>query len=131
MRFKSFTSVVRWLRGVAVAMACVLILLTNAAPALAIGSNPSQPSEGETRLNDILKESQDAIRPENALDSDKIIQRANEGLNEVQRDADLDQMNRPENSRQATSVAEQVQRAFDKTIDKVTGNDSVDNQRRF
>lgn len=131
MSFQSFKSAFRWLRGLVVAVACALVLLTNAYPALAIGSNPSQPSEGETRLNEIFKESQDAIRPENALDSDKIIERANEGLNEVQRDADLDQMNRPENSRQATSVAEQVQRVFDKTIDKVKGNDSVENQRRF
>ncbi|MCU0526501.1 MAG: hypothetical protein MUF72_16940 [Elainella sp. Prado103] len=115
-------SMARFLRSILVAFACAILFLTNVAPALAIGSTPSRPSEGEPPLNDIFKESQDAIRPENALDADKVIERANAGLNEVQKDADIDQMNRPENSRQATSAAEQVQRALGKAVEKVTGN---------
>jgi hypothetical protein len=119
-RFSSMISSVRKLVVVAI---CAAMVLLTASPALAIGSTPSQPNQGEAQLNDILKESQDAIRPENALNSDKIIERANRGLNEVQEDADIQQMNRPENSRQATSAAEQVQRALGKAVDKVTGRE--------
>lgn len=120
---RSFASIARFVRSFVIVAACAFMLFVNVAPALAIGSTPTRPSEGETRLNDIYKESQDAVRPENALDSDKIIERANQGLNEVQKDADIDQMNRPANSREATSAAEQVQRALGKAVDKVTGRD--------
>lgn len=114
----------RLIRGLAIALVCTLVLFTNSSPALAIGTNEAaRPSEGETRLNEILENSEDAIRPENALSSDKVIERANRGLNEVQADADDHQMNRPENSRQATSAAEEVQRALSKAVDKVTGRD--------
>jgi DNA polymerase II large subunit len=124
MNFKRlFASTLHIVRGLVIVLACALILFTNTYPALAIGSTPSNPSEGETRLNEILEESQDSIRPENALSGDKVIERANKGINEVQEDADADQMNRPDNSRQATSAAEQVQRALGKAVDKVTGRD--------
>ncbi len=119
-RFSGFN---RFVKSLFVATICALVLFTNAYPAMAIGSTPSRPSEGETRLDGILEESQDAIRPENALDADEVIRKANEGLNEVQGAADIQQMNRPENSRQATSAAEQVQRALGKAVDKVTGKD--------
>jgi hypothetical protein len=119
-RFSKFNQIAK---SLLVAVVCALVLFTNAYPALAIGSTPSRPSEGETRLNGILEESQDAIRPENALNAEEVTRKANEGLNEVQGAADIKQMNRPENSRQATSAAEQVQRAFDKAVDKVTGKD--------
>ena len=118
-----FSALSRFVRGLAIALFCTLLLFTNAYPALAIGSDQARPSEGETRLNEILENSEDAIRPENALSSDKVIERANKGLNEVQADADAQQMNRPENSRQATSAAEEVQRALSKAVDKVTGRD--------
>lgn len=120
---RRFSGLTQFVKGLLVAVICALVLFTNAYPALAIGSTPSRPSEGETRLNGILKESQDAIRPENALDADEVRRKANEGLNEVQGAADLNQMNRPENSRQATSAAEQVQQALGKAVDKVTGKD--------
>lgn len=124
MKFsQGFTAFVRFAKGLVIAGVCAVLLFTNAYPAMAIGSTPSQYSEGETQLDEILEESQDAIRPENALNSDKVIEKANKGLNEVQGDADVQQMNRPENSRQATSAAEQVQRALGKAVDKVKGRD--------
>lgn len=120
-RFSSM--IARFVRGLVIATACAVMLFTTASPVLAIGTTPSQPEQGETRLNDIYKESQDSIRPENALDADTIIERGNKGLNEVQEDADIDKMSRPSNSREATSAAEQVQRALGKAVDKVTGKD--------
>lgn len=120
---RRFSAVSRLVRGLMIALVCALFLLTNAYPALAIGSNQSRPSEGEPRLNEILEKSEDAIRPENALSGETMAERANEGVNEVQGGGDLDQMNRPDNSRQATSAAEEVQRALSKAVDKVTGRD--------
>jgi len=123
MSFNHFAAAVRLLKGIAIALICAVVLFSQSYPALAIGSNPTRPSEGEPRLNKILDESEDAIRPENALDSEKIIDRANKGLNEVQGTADIQQMNRPDNSRQAKSAAEEVKEALSKAVDKVTGRD--------
>jgi hypothetical protein len=120
---RRLASLVCSIRSLAIAIVCAVFLFVNVAPALAIGSTPSSPNEGPVRMKEILKESEDAVRPENALNSDKIIDRANSGLNEVQQDANEEIFNRPENSRQATSAAEQVQRAFEKAVDKVTGRD--------
>jgi len=123
MSFNHFTATVRLIKAAAIALVCAVILFSQSYPALAISNNPSRLSEGEPRLNKILDESEDAIRPENALDSNRIIERANKGLNEVQGTADSQQMNRPENSRQAKSAAEEVKEALDKAVDKVTGRD--------
>lgn len=121
---RHFSALSRLIRGLAIVLVCTLVLFTNSYPALAIGTNQAaKTSEGETRLNETLENAKDAIRPENALSSEKVIERANRGLNEVQADADVHQMNRPENSRQATSAAEEVQRALNKAVDKVTGRD--------
>ena len=119
----NLAAAVRLIKGIAIALVCAVILFSQSYPALAIGSTASRPSEGEPRLNKILDESEDAIRPENALDSEKIIDRANRGLNEVQGTADIQQMNRPDNSRQAKSAAEEVKEALGKAVDKVTGRD--------
>ncbi|MBW4466970.1 MAG: hypothetical protein KME07_16220 [Pegethrix bostrychoides GSE-TBD4-15B] len=117
----NLSGMTRFLKGAAIALFCAVVLFAQATPALAIGSMQSRPSEGEPRLNEILDESEDAIRPENALDADKIIEQANKGLNEVQGTADIHQMNRPSNSRQAKSAAEEVQQALGKAADKMTG----------
>lgn len=120
---RRFSNAFQLIRGLMIALVCALVLFANSYPALAIGSGMTRPSEGEARLNQTLENAEDAIRPENALSSEKVIERANKGLNEVQADADIDQMNRPDNSRQATSAAEEVQRALSKAVDKVTGRD--------
>lgn len=123
MTFNHFSAAVRWAKAAAVALLCTVVLFAQSYPALAIGSSPTRPAEGEPQLNEILDEAEDAIRPENALDSDRVIERANSGLNEVQGKADVKQMNRPENSRQAKSAAEEVKQALGKAMDKVTGKD--------
>jgi hypothetical protein len=105
-----FASAITWVRRGAIAFICGVLLLT-ASPALAIGSTPSRPDEGTARLDRVYNEAEKAVQPENALDGDKMIKRANQGLNEVQKDADAGQMNRPENSRQATSVIDQIKDA--------------------
>ncbi len=91
---------------------CVIMLFSYAPSAMAIGSTPSRPNEGASPLNGIYREAEKAVQPENGLDGDKMINRANKGLNEVQKDADINQMNQPENSGQATSVIDQIQDAL-------------------
>ncbi|MBF2002776.1 MAG: hypothetical protein IGS38_18880 [Synechococcales cyanobacterium M58_A2018_015] len=104
-----------------IAFACALVLFVNATPALAIGSTQSNPAEGETRLDEIFEKSEDMLKSDNALDADKVRQQANQGINEIQGSADVQQMNRPSNSQRATSAAEEVQQAVGKAMDKVRG----------
>lgn len=80
--------------------------------ALAFGSTPSSPDQGTARLDRVYEEAEKSVQSDNALDGDKMINRANRGLNEVQKDADINQMNRPENSEQATSVIDQIKQTF-------------------
>lgn len=116
-----FSSTLRSLRVLMIAFACALVLFVNATPALAIGSTQSNPAEGETRLDEIFEKSEDMLKSDNALDADKVRQQANQGINEIQGSADVQQMNRPSNSQRATSAAEEVQQAVGKAMDKVRG----------
>ncbi|WP_017297080.1 hypothetical protein [Nodosilinea nodulosa] len=104
-------SIFAWVRNLAIALSCLLVLMT-ATPALAMGSTPSRPDQGTVQLDGVYNESEKAVRPENALDGDKVADRANKGLNEVQKDADTSQMNHPGNSSQATSPMEQIKDAL-------------------
>jgi hypothetical protein len=120
MNFARFKSVVlNSVRFLVVAVACTLILFSNAYPAAAIGSSRSNTSQGETHLDEIYDKSEDILKGDNALSADKVKTEANRGINEVQGSADVKQMERPEDARNATSAAEQVERAFQ----KVTGRD--------
>ncbi|MBE9156095.1 hypothetical protein IQ265_04500 [Nodosilinea sp. LEGE 06152] len=113
---KSFVLAMSWLRKAAIALACVLILLTATPAALANSSTPSRPDEGTAPLNGIYSEAEKSVQPENALDGDKMIDRANKGLNEVQKNADTNQMNRPENSGQATAPIEKIKDALSNIV---------------
>lgn len=106
-----FASAITWVRNAAIALSCLLVLLT-ATPALANSSTPSRPSEGTAPLNSIYNEAEKSVQPENALDGDKMIDRANKGLNEVQKNADANQMNSPANSGQATSPIDKIKDAL-------------------
>jgi|GEM_PF-3137363 hypothetical protein len=108
------------LRSLVIAFICTILMFTYAPSAMAIGSTPSRPDQGTAPLNDIYREAEKAVQPENALDGKKVIDRANQGPNEVQKDADVDQMNRPENSGQATSVIDQIQDALSKVTSDST-----------
>ncbi|HSM82065.1 MAG TPA: hypothetical protein VLS96_10275 [Nodosilinea sp.] len=106
-----FAAATTWMRNVAIALSCALVLLT-AAPAFANSSTPSRPEQGTVQLDDVYNEAEKSVRPENALDGDKMLDRANKGLNEVQKNADARQMNRPDNSAQATSPMDQIKDAL-------------------
>ncbi|MBD1915432.1 MULTISPECIES: hypothetical protein [Cyanophyceae] len=106
-----FAAAMGWARHAAIALSCMVVLLT-ATPALANSSTPSNPKQGTAPLNSIYNEAEKAVQPENALNGDKMIDRANKGLNEVQKNADVNQMNTPANSGQATSPIDKIKAAL-------------------
>ncbi|MBE9077364.1 low temperature-induced protein [Romeria aff. gracilis LEGE 07310] len=103
------------LRVLAIAFTFVLLFFVSAAPALAIGSAPSHPASGEEPLEGVFKESQESVKG-GPRKMGEVQKKANEGLNEVQGKANVESMNRPENS-SAEAVSEQVQEA----LESVTG----------
>ncbi|MFN6516646.1 MAG: hypothetical protein RMY29_019370 [Nostoc sp. CreGUA01] len=112
----SVLSILRPVRFLVVAFTCALLLLSSAFPAFAIDSYQSKPTEGETQLLDIQRETDKAARkPPIGLEETQ--RKSNEGLNEVQGAADIDKQKRPENSQSATTVEENVKNL----LDKVTG----------
>jgi len=113
----SVLAMVRPVRFLVVAFTCALLLLTNAFPALAIGTTKSDPTEATQQLNQIQRKADELSTQEPpGLD---VYQKntSGGGLNEIQGTADIDKMNRPENSQNATTVEDKV----NDFLDKVTG----------
>jgi hypothetical protein len=106
------------IRFVAIAFACTLILLSNGVPAFAIGSTPTDPREGSARLDDVQRKSEEILQKP-PLNLQETQNEANKGINEIQGNSDANDMNRPSNSHQARSAAEQVTKA----LENVTGRD--------
>ncbi len=115
--FSVVLSTLRPVRFLVVAFTCALVFLSNAVPAFAISSYQSSPTEGPTQLLETQKKTDEAAKSE-PPGLRKVQEESNKGLNEVQGDADIDQMKRPENSQSATSVEEEVKNF----LGKVTGN---------
>jgi hypothetical protein len=105
----------RWLLAAFVAG---VLFLSTAFPAAAISSTPSDPTKGEAPINDIYEKSEDVLKVEPRTQGE-LKDEAERGLNEVQGAADIDKMNTPENSDQAVTAKEQVERA----LEKITGRD--------
>ncbi|QSJ15344.1 hypothetical protein JYQ62_26330 [Nostoc sp. UHCC 0702] len=109
--------VIRPFRFVIAATLCLTLLLTNAFPAAAIGSSKSELSEGTTQLSGIQKET-DKVARSAPPSLEEVQSKSQEGLNEVQGDADKNKMKSPENSQNATSVIDKVENY----LQKVTGD---------
>ncbi|HEY9643624.1 MAG TPA: hypothetical protein V6C57_24255 [Coleofasciculaceae cyanobacterium] len=119
MNFAQLKSLLsRSVRFLTIAFACTLLLFSNAVPAFAIGSNSTDPREGSVHLDDIQAKSEEILKKD-PLNMEETQSEANKGLNEIQGNADVNDMSRPSNSRQAKSAAEQVTEA----LKKVTGKD--------
>ncbi|MEA5503380.1 hypothetical protein VB735_09710 [Halotia wernerae UHCC 0503] len=115
--FTVVSSTLRPVRFLIVAFTCALLLLSSAVPAFAIDSYQSNPTEGPTQLLETQKKT-DELAKSKPPGLKKVQEESNKGLNEVQGDADIDKMNRPENSQSATSVEDEVKNF----LGKVTGN---------
>jgi hypothetical protein len=118
MKFISFAlSMLHPVRFLVVAFTCSLIFLSTAFPASAISSYQSDPTEGPTQLLETQRRT-DEVAKSPPLSLKEVQKNSNEGLNEVQGDADIDKMKRPENSQSATTVREEVENF----LEKVTGD---------
>ena len=117
----------RSLRLFVASCVCALILFSNVMPAYSLPNPfannkdktvaPSKPTQGEAQLKGIEAEAQKTVnRSQDLLSGDEVIKRSNEGLNEVQGAADLNQMNRPSNSQ-----AETIEGILQNKLEKATG----------
>ncbi|MCX7595958.1 MAG: hypothetical protein N2235_19805 [Fischerella sp.] len=113
-----FSFILRPMRFLVIAFTCALLLFSNAFPAAAIESYQSNPKEATDQLLETQRQTDEAAK--SAPIGLKETQRKTQGggLNEVQGTADIEKMQRPENSQEATSVEEEVS-SF---LKKVTGN---------
>ncbi|MBW4625460.1 MAG: hypothetical protein KME49_08140 [Brasilonema octagenarum HA4186-MV1] len=110
-------SVLRPVRFLIVVFTCALLIFSNAFPAAAIGTKQSSPQKATDQLLETQKET-DKATAKPPLGLEETTRKANEGLNEVQGAADLNKMNRPENSQSAVSAEDKVE-SF---LEKITGN---------
>jgi hypothetical protein len=118
MHIRLNLSNLRPVRFLVAAFVSTLLFLTNAFPALAISTSPSSLQKGEAPINDIYEKSKDVLKAEPRT-QEELQTEANKGINEIQGDADRDQMNTPENSQDAVTAKEQLERV----LERVTGKD--------
>ncbi|GAB1543276.1 hypothetical protein NUACC21_59500 [Scytonema sp. NUACC21] len=112
-------SMLRPVRFVILAMTCALLFFSNAFPAAAtVGTNPSNPNEATTQLLETQKRTDAISTQPPPTAQDQIEATKGGGLNEIQGTADIEKMKRPENSRNATTVEDEVKNL----LNKVTGN---------
>ncbi|MEA5515298.1 hypothetical protein [Nodularia sp. UHCC 0506] len=114
--FDFVLSILRPARFIIVASACTLLFLSSISPVFAISSYQSEPQEGTTQLLEIQRKT-DEMAKSNPSTLKEVQENSNQGLNEVQGNADIENMKRPENSQSSTSVEENVQNF----LEKVTG----------
>jgi len=107
----------RSLKVTLIAIVFSVLFLFHTLPASAIGSSPSDPRSGEVQLDAIYEKSEDALRQEPRT-LKQIQTQSSKGYNEVQGAADLNnqQMQRPENSQDTTTAADQAENALKKLI---------------
>ncbi|AFY99287.1 hypothetical protein [Calothrix sp. PCC 6303] len=112
----NFSSLLRSVRALVLTAICAAFIFANSVPAFAIESYQSKPNEATTQLLETQRLTDEVSRsaPPNLEETQE---RANKGINEVQGDADADKMKRPENSKTAVTVKDEVKNV----LDKVTG----------
>ncbi|GAB4383099.1 MAG: hypothetical protein Kow00121_44400 [Elainellaceae cyanobacterium] len=116
MNFARINSMIlRSVRVLVVAFACAMLFFTNALPAAAISSTPSNYSKGEEPLDKIFEDSQD-VTDSPPMSMEETQQRANEGINEIQGASDRERMYTPENS-EGTTAKDQAQNV----LERITG----------
>ncbi|MEL6453287.1 MAG: hypothetical protein AAFQ40_01055 [Cyanobacteria bacterium J06623_5] len=105
-------------RPALIAAACALILVINAAPAIAFGGSQSQPSDGLEQLDNVQKKSEKALssRAENVMDdTEDVIKNSQEGLNGVQGSASKRETKRPSEVRNNT-----IEGNIKETLEEIT-----------
>ncbi|MDF0554416.1 low temperature-induced protein [Kamptonema sp. UHCC 0994] len=102
----------RLVRTLAVFCICAMLFVFNGFPAFAASSNPTQ---GEDKLLGIEKEAQKAVLKQ-PMGLEETQEKASQGPNEIQGDADMDKMKNASNTN-ATSFEEQVKNV----VENITG----------
>lgn len=93
--------------------ACAMLVFSAVYPAYAATSNPRQ---GEANLMEIEKKSQEAVIAD-PYGMEKTSKEANQGINEVQGDADKEKMHNPSNSK-STSFESEIKGLVDNITNK-------------
>lgn len=113
--------IIRFLFAMAI---CTLLVFSNVFPAVAAGrSTPTKPEEGEATLNRVQERSEDVVKSEPRSMKDVQEDSSGKKLNEVQGEADLDKMKRPENTPEQT---ESFRDRIEGAIENITGGDQSD-----
>jgi hypothetical protein len=123
MNYHRFAKMIlRLTRTLAIMFTCTLLIFGNAIPADAAPANTTQTrsdlTKGSERLDDVQKKSEEILRNP-PLSMDRVQDESNRGLNEVQGDADIQDMSRTSNSQKATSIQEKAEQI----LEKVKGED--------
>jgi hypothetical protein len=109
--------ILRLTQTLMIMFACTLLIFGNAATANAAPANTSQAksdlTKGSERLDDVQKKSEEILRNP-PLSMERVQNESNKGLNEVQGDADIQDMNRPSNSQKATSIQDKAEQILEK-----------------
>lgn len=117
-RFHSVLS--RSIRFVVILFACTVLFISNALPVSAgnaFNAPRTSTDKGSVQLDDIQAKSEEVTKAP-PLSGEETQREANQGLNEIQGDANKDQMFRPENSR-GTTVTDRIEDA----LENITGRD--------
>ncbi|ELR98245.1 hypothetical protein [Gloeocapsa sp. PCC 73106] len=104
MNFISFNSIfAHSVRFLVATFACAWLFFSSASPAAAMPNFPSRPSDGEVNLNEIQRRTDKTISdPPMTLEQvQKRSQGEKGGINEIQGAADINKMERPDNSQEA------------------------------
>lgn len=109
--------ILRSIRFVVIAFTCAVLFVSNVQPASALGAPRAGSDKGSVQL-DTIQEKSEEITKSPPLSGGETQREANKGINEVQGDANKDQMFRPENSR-GTTVTDRVEEA----LENITGRD--------
>lgn len=122
----NLSALLRSLGLVVAGFACAFMLLSNVAPAYSLpnffgsdkATDSSSPTKGEDQLLGIEEGAQKtAIRQQDLLSGEEVIEKSNEGINEVQGAADADKMKRPSNS-QGETIEDILQDKLEKAAGK-------------
>jgi murein L,D-transpeptidase YcbB/YkuD len=118
LSIKLNVSALRIIRFLIATCVCAVLVFSHAFPAYSAepvnptGSRTAAPQEGEAQLRSIEREAQEAVQ-EPPYSRGKTQSKANPGLNEIQGTADVEKMNRPENSQAAQSVEDKSKNFLD------------------
>ena len=118
MNYNRFAKMIlRLTQTLAIMFTCTLLIFGNAVSADAIPANTTQSrsdlTKGSERLDDVQKKSEEILRNP-PLSMKRVQEESNKGLNEVQGDADIQEMSRPSNSQRATSIQEKAEQILEK-----------------